>query len=248
MEYRRECLVVVGLTMGGTVAFYTYTTYLQKFMINTSGIDKVTVSWINFLALCGFLLLQPAVGLLSDRIGRRPLLLGFGLAGTLGTVPLLMVLAHTSQPLAAFGLMFMALSAVSCYTSVNAVVKAELFPTHIRALGVGLPFALTAAVFGGTVEYVALWLKQAGHESWFYWYVAGCCLVSLVVYTVMPETSRRSRLDDGGRTRGHRVTYRSSASRGRSSASAGEPVSTRPRHAGSGRERFRTSSSMTEST
>ncbi|RLK54410.1 MFS transporter [Actinokineospora cianjurensis] len=196
LRHPRSCLLVVGLTLGGTVAFYTYTTYLQKFMVNTSHIDKSTVAWINFLALAVFVVLQPLAGALSDKIGRRPLLLGFGVLGTLCTVPLLTALAGTSQPIFAFLLMLGALVIVTGYTSINAIVKAELFPTKIRALGVGLPYALTVAIFGGTAEYIALWLKQAGHESVFFYYVAGCVLVSLVVYSVMGETSADSPLED----------------------------------------------------
>ncbi|MEU0885972.1 MFS transporter [Lentzea sp. NPDC005914] len=195
LKHPKECLLVVGLTLGGTVAFYTYTTYLQKFMVNTSKIDAATVSWINFAALLVFVVLQPIAGALSDRIGRRPLLLGFGVLGTLATVPLLSVLAHTSEAFPAFLLMLGGLVIVTGYTSINAIVKAELFPTNIRALGVGLPYALTVAIFGGTAELVALWFKQAGHESLFYYYVAGCVLISLLVYGFMRETSKDSVLD-----------------------------------------------------
>ncbi|GLY51671.1 MFS transporter [Lentzea sp. NBRC 102530] len=195
LKHPKECLTVVGLTLGGTVAFYTFTTYLQKFMVNTSGIDAATVSWINFAALLVFVVLQPLAGALSDRIGRRPLLLGFGVLGTLATVPLLSTLATTSAVIPAFLLMLGGLVIVTGYTSINAIVKAELFPTNIRALGVGLPYALTVAIFGGTAEYVALWFKQAGMESVFYYYVAGCVLISLLVYGFMRETSKDSVLD-----------------------------------------------------
>ncbi|MCP2199101.1 MFS transporter [Lentzea flava] len=195
LKHPKECLLVVGLTLGGTVAFYTYTTYLQKFMVNTSRIDAATVSWINFAALLVFVVLQPIAGALSDRVGRRPLLLGFGVLGTLVTVPLLSTLAKTSEAFPAFLLMLGGLVIVTGYTSINAIVKAELFPTNIRALGVGLPYALTVAIFGGTAEYVALWFKQAGMESVFFYYVAGCVLISLLVYGFMRETSKDSVLD-----------------------------------------------------
>ncbi|MGW4207433.1 MFS transporter [Lentzea sp. NPDC004789] len=195
LKHPKECLLVVGLTLGGTVAFYTYTTYLQKFMVNTSKIDAATVSWINFAALLVFVVLQPVAGALSDRIGRRPLLLGFGVLGTLATVPLLSTLARTSEAFPAFLLMLGGLVIVTGYTSINAIVKAELFPTNIRALGVGLPYALTVAIFGGTAEYVALWFKQAGMEKVFFYYVAGCVLISLLVYGFMRETSKDSVLD-----------------------------------------------------
>ncbi|WP_436492989.1 MFS transporter [Actinokineospora sp. HUAS TT18] len=194
-KYPREVLLVVGLTLGGTVAFYTYTTYLQKFMVGTSKIDVKTVTWINFFALLVFVVLQPVAGRLSDRIGRRPLLMWFGVAGALLTVPILTLLAATKNPVYAFALMTVALLIVTGYTSINAIVKAELFPTRIRALGVGLPYALTVAIFGGTAEMIALGLKRAGHESLFFWYVSGCVLISLVVYLRMRETSKDSALD-----------------------------------------------------
>jgi MHS family alpha-ketoglutarate permease-like MFS transporter len=195
LEYPRECLTVVGLTLGGTIAFYTFTTYMQKFMINTAGLPKEQVTWINFVALLIFVGLQPLVGALSDRIGRRPLLIAFGVSATVCTVPLLTAVSHVESALAAFGLMMIGLVIVSGYTSINAVVKAELFPARIRALGVGLPYALTVAIFGGTTEYVALWLKTIGHENWFFVYVAGAALVSLLVYVFMGESSQRSQLE-----------------------------------------------------
>jgi MFS transporter, MHS family, alpha-ketoglutarate permease len=195
LSYPRECLTVVGLTLGGTIAFYTFTTYMQKFMINTAGLPKEQVTWINFVALLIFVCIQPAFGALSDRIGRRPLLIAFGVGATLCTVPLLTAVSHTQSALPAFGLMMVGLIIVSGYTSINAVVKAELFPARIRALGVGLPYALTVAIFGGSTEYVALWLKNIGHENWFFFYVAGCGLISLLVYVFMGESSRRSQLE-----------------------------------------------------
>ncbi|MFE7741411.1 MFS transporter [Nocardia sp. NPDC057455] len=200
LQYPRECLLVVGLTLGGTVAFYTYTTYMQKFMINTSGISKSTVAWINFIALLVFVVLQPLAGALSDRVGRRKLLIFFGVAGTLLTVPIMTVLAHTTDPVAAWGLMMAALLIITGYTSINAIVKAELFPTKIRALGVGLPYALTVAIFGGTAETIALALKKAGHESLYFWYVAGCIAISLITYYFMRETSASSQIDAGADT------------------------------------------------
>jgi MHS family alpha-ketoglutarate permease-like MFS transporter len=195
LSHPRECLTVVGLTLGGTVSFYTFTTYMQKYMVNTAGLPKEDVSLVNFVALLLFVGLQPLVGALSDRIGRRPLLIAFGVGATLFTVPLLTAVGSVDSSGAAFLLMMVGLVIVSGYTSINAVVKAELFPARIRALGVGLPYALTVAIFGGTTEYIALGLKSIGHESLFFWYVAGCALVSLLVYLFMGESSKGSHLE-----------------------------------------------------
>lgn len=194
-EHPRQVAMVVGLTLGGTLAFYTCTTYMQKFMVNTAGFSKDDATLISAAALTVYMLLQPLFGAASDRIGRKPLLVFFGLAGTLGTVPMLTVLATVREPLAAFALMLAGLVVISGYTAVNAVVKAELFPVAVRALGVGLPYAATVSLFGGTAEYVALWFKQAGVEAGFYWYVAAMIGVSLLVYLRLPETRDQSRID-----------------------------------------------------
>ncbi|MER6581754.1 MFS transporter [Nonomuraea sp. NPDC001023] len=188
LAHRKEALLVIALTMGGTVAYYTYTTYLTKYLSNTAGLAKETATLVSFCALFIFMCLQPLAGALSDRIGRRPLLITFGIGSMLGTVPLMTALGGASGFGGALVLSLVGLVIVTGYTSINAVVKAELFPTHVRALGVALPYAIANALFGGTAEYVALWFKDKGIESGFFWYVSACAAVSLVVYLTMRET------------------------------------------------------------
>ena len=188
LAHPRQVATVVGLTAGGTLAFYTFTTYAQKFLVNTAGFTRESATRVSAAVLVVYMLAQPVVGLLSDRVGRRPVLMTFGVLGTLGTVPVLTALGAARSEPHAFLLLLAALLAVSGYTAINAVVKAELFPTEIRALGVGLPYAVTVSLFGGTAEYLALWAKSVGHERWFYWYVTACIAASLAVYATMPET------------------------------------------------------------
>lgn len=195
LKHPKALLTVIGLTLGGTLAFYTYTTYMQKFLVNTVNLTKAESTQISFLSMLIFALVQPLFGALSDRIGRKPLLIGFGVLGTLCTVPLLTTLSHTTSLYSAFFLLLAGLFIVSGYTSINAIVKAELFPAEVRALGVGLPYALTVAVFGGTAEYIALWLKNAGYEPYFYWYITGCIFLSLMVYMTMKDTKETSMLE-----------------------------------------------------
>lgn len=192
MKHPKAVLTVTGLTLGGTLAFYTYTTYMQKFLVNTVHLTKEQSTMLSFISLLLFALLQPLLGALSDRVGRRPLLMGFGILGVVFTVPLLTALSHTHSLGTAFLLLMAALVIVSGYTSINAVVKAELFPAEVRALGVGLPYGLTVAIFGGSAEYIAFWLKGNGHESYFYWYITACIGISLLVYVLMNDTRRFS--------------------------------------------------------
>jgi MHS family alpha-ketoglutarate permease-like MFS transporter len=191
-DHPREALLVMALTAGGTLAFYAYTTYMQKFLVNSSGFDRETASRVMTLALFLFMCLQPLSGALSDRIGRKPVMATFGILGVIFTVPLFTALEQARDPVTAFLLVMASLVIVTGYTSINAVVKAELFPAHIRALGVALPYALANTLFGGTAEYVALWLKDAGMERAFYWYVAGMIGLSLIVYLTMRDTRRHS--------------------------------------------------------
>jgi len=193
-QHPREAFLVMALTAGGTLAFYAYSIYVQKFLVNTSGFGRETATAITAAAMFLFMLIQPAAGALSDRIGRKPLMIGFGVAGLIFTWPIFVALETTSNAFVAFLLVMAALVIVTGYTSINAVVKAELFPAHIRTLGVAFPYALANALFGGTAEYVALWLKQAGMERGFYVYVAAMIGLSLIVYLRMRDTKHHSRI------------------------------------------------------
>jgi MHS family alpha-ketoglutarate permease-like MFS transporter len=140
------------------------------------------------------LLIQPLAGRLSDFTGRRPVMMFFGICGTLFTYPIFATLAHTNSAVAAFALVMAGLVMLTGYTSINAIVKAELFPADIRALGVALPYALANTMFGGTAEYIALWLKNAGHEPWFYIYISLLSAIYLICVLRMRETRETSQI------------------------------------------------------
>lgn len=196
LAHPREALMVVGMTMGGSLAFYAFTTYMQKYLHNTSGFSKETATSISAVSLVLFMVLQPVAGWMSDKLGRKPMLIAFGVLGSLCTVPIFNTLSQTRDEMTALILVCAALAIISSYTSISAVVKAELFPAHVRTLGVALPYALANSIFGGTAEYVALWLKQGGHESWFYVYVSVCIALSLLVFLTMPDTRDKSRINE----------------------------------------------------
>lgn len=176
----RPSLLVFGLTIGGTLAFFTYTVYMHNYLVNTVGLSAQQSAWLSLSTLTLFMIVQPLFGALSDRIGRRPLLLWFGIGGTFGTYPLLSTLSHTHDATTAFLLLALALLIVSGYTSVCSVMKAELFPAKLRALGVGVPYAIATAIFGGTAGYAGLWFKSIGHENGFYLYASACIGCTLI--------------------------------------------------------------------
>jgi MHS family alpha-ketoglutarate permease-like MFS transporter len=195
-EHPREALLVIALTAGGTAAFYAYTIYLQKFLANTSGFDRATASRIMTVALTAMLVLQPIAGRISDAVGRKPMMIFFGTGATLFTYPIFVALERTHDIPAAFFLVMATLVIVTGYTSINAIIKAEMFPADIRALGVALPYAIANALFGGTAEYIALWFKDAGHERWFYVYISALAALSLIAYVRMRETRNTSRIEE----------------------------------------------------
>lgn len=196
LRYPRSFFTVLGFTAGGSLIFYTFTTYMQKYLVNTAGMDAKTASRVMTAVLFCYMLLQPVFGAISDKIGRRNSMLCFGVFTVLATVPILSALAHVSDAYAAFGLVILALAGVSFYTSISGLVKAELFPMHVRALGVGLSYAIANAIFGGSAEYVALWFKSIGYESIFFWYVTVMCGIALVAAITMPDTRRQGLLTE----------------------------------------------------
>ncbi|OYU13910.1 MAG: alpha-ketoglutarate transporter [Alphaproteobacteria bacterium PA4] len=191
----RALWTVLALTAGGSLAFYTFTTYMQKYLVLSAGWTKVQATNVSALALFGYMILQPVFGALSDRIGRRPLLITFGVLGTLLTVPAMTAIGQARDPVTGFVLMLAALTVLSCYTAISGLVKAEMFPADVRALGVGLPYAVGVAVFGGSAEYVALAFKSAGVEAGFFWYVAGMCAIALIAAIALPDTKANSRIE-----------------------------------------------------
>jgi MHS family alpha-ketoglutarate permease-like MFS transporter len=193
-RHPRASLTVIGLTAGGTLTYYVYGAYTQQFLVNTAGFTKTAAAAVNTGTLALFIICQPFFGALSDRVGRRPLLIAFGVLGAATAWPILSTLAHVHDFWSAFALVMAGMLIVSLYTSINAVVKAELFPTEVRALGVALPYALANSIFGGGAETVALWFKHAGHESRFFTYVTVVIAASLIVYVWMPDTRATSRI------------------------------------------------------
>ncbi|MDB5806975.1 MAG: alpha-ketoglutarate permease [Betaproteobacteria bacterium] len=186
-NHRAAFFTVLGYTAGGSLIFYTFTTYMQKYLVNSAHMSIKTASAVMTFALFTYMCMQPLFGMLADRIGRRNNMLAFGALGAICTVPIMTALNHVDSPYTAFALIILALAIVSFYTSISGIVKAEMFPAEVRALGVGLAYAVANAIFGGSAEYVALWLKTLGDESAFYWYVSAMMVIAFLVALRLPK-------------------------------------------------------------
>jgi len=191
-QHPREFLIVAAISGGGSAAFYAYTTYMQKFLTNTSGFSRSSATEIMTIALVVFMVIQPLWGVFADRVGRKPNLYLFGFGGMLVSVPVFTAISHAGSPAIALALVLVPLVLLGAYTSISGLIKAELFPAHIRTLGVALPYAVGNCLFGGTAEYVALWFKQAGAESGFYWYLTAVIGMAAIAFVMLPETKRTS--------------------------------------------------------
>jgi MHS family alpha-ketoglutarate permease-like MFS transporter len=179
----RPLLLVFLITAGGTVAFYTYSVNAPAIVKSTIGADRaLTATWVNLLGLIFLMLMQPVGGIISDRVGRKPLLVFFGVGGVLYTYVLLTFLPQATSPLAAFVLTAGGYVILTGYTSINAIVKAELFPAEFRALGVGIGYALANSAFGGTAPLLFQAAKSGGQDDVFIIYVTVVVGVSLLVY------------------------------------------------------------------
>ncbi|MFG3435836.1 MFS transporter [Nonomuraea sp. NPDC047897] len=180
VRYPGKAAMIVGITVAGTVSYYTWTTFLPTYAQLSVKFDPSESLTIGTISLVFFMVLQPLLGMLSDKIGRKPMLITFGLAFTLLPVPLLASLSNSFASLLfvqCLGMVFL-----GCFTSVSAAVNSELFPTRVRAAGAGFPYSLTVAIFGGTAPLIGTALKDAQMIHVFPWYVSVLALISTLVY------------------------------------------------------------------
>lgn len=195
LHYPRAVLVVLGITAIGSLTFYTYTTYMQKFLINTGGFAKGDVARTMSICLFFFMLMQPLVGLISDRIGRKNTVLIFGLASLFGTIPVFHWLEAQTTLFGAGCIILLIFLFESAYTSISGILKAEMFPAHVRGLGVGFTYAVGNSLFGGSAEYVALALKNAGHPGTFPVYVTAVSAVGVIAMLFLHDSRHHSTID-----------------------------------------------------
>lgn len=195
VKYKREVLIICGFTIGLTVSYYTFSTYVQKFLVNSAGFSKPDATLITTTSLIVFMLIQPLAGLLGDYVGRKRIMIIYGVLALITTMPIMLLLSNTHSVWVATLLIMLALCILSLNTSISAIIKAELFPVNVRSLGVSLPYALTVALFGGTAEYIGLWFKNINHPNYFYVYLTVCIALSLWVSIIMPDPQRHSKIE-----------------------------------------------------
>jgi MFS transporter, MHS family, alpha-ketoglutarate permease len=195
-QYKSAVITVLGITAAGSLCFYAFTTYMQKYLVNSVGLSTKVTNIIMSLALFVCMGLQPVFGALSDRIGRRnQMIIFFGLM-SVSALPIFYTLINISNPYIAFLIVLLTLVILSLYTSAGGIIKAELFPAKIRALGVGFMYGIANALFGGTAEYAALQAKYFKMEQAFYWYVASLCVIGFLVAIRMPDLRKHGYLRD----------------------------------------------------
>jgi MHS family alpha-ketoglutarate permease-like MFS transporter len=188
-EHPKQALQIFGLTAAPALVFYVWTAYLPTYASITVGFDVSKGLTTGVISLSVFLLALPVCGALSDKVGRRPMLIAFGLFFVVATVPLLSSLRPTMASL--LFVQITGLLLIACWASISVATAAELFPARLRGAGIGFPYALAVAIFGGTGPYVATWLVDIGHADSFGWYVVAVASISTVVYFFLPETARR---------------------------------------------------------
>lgn len=194
-RYPKPLLMCFLITLGGTIAFYTYSVNAPAIVKAAYKGEGMTGTWINLIGLIFLMLLQPVGGLISDKVGRKPLLLWFGFGGLVYTYILITYLPETRSPLTSFFLVAVGYVILTGYTSINALVKSELFPARVRALGVGFGYALANSMFGGTAPMIYQALKERDQVPLFIGYVTVCIAVSLVVYLFFLKNKSETFLD-----------------------------------------------------
>ena len=198
LPHKRAVALVIAFTIGGSLYFYTFTTYMQKFLVFSVGLSAKEASFVMTAALIGFMLCQPLFGLLADRLGIKIHMLLFSGLGMCLVVPLLYSLQSAHDVFSIFLLIFSGLVIASFYTPIAGIVKAELFPPAVRALGVGLPYAIGNAMFGGTAEYVALLFRSHHMEEYFFFYVALILAISFIASLLMPNLKKHGYISGDG--------------------------------------------------
>jgi len=187
-SYPREAFIVFVIQMG-TVMYYLWLIFLPAYANLKGGLDRAEGFAGSMIATAVYCVAVPVFAYLSDRTGRKPFLICSAACFVLFTYPLLSMLVG-SITFSAFlfvaitGALFIALN-----NSVLGTIFAELFPTEVRTSGMGIPYAVCAAIFGGTAPLVATWLDSLGGVGYVSAYVMAISLIAIITHIwITPET------------------------------------------------------------
>ena len=187
-RYPRQSLIVFAIATGMGVGQYFWATYLTTYFQIQNGASATTAMTVGIITLILYTIAQPVAGLISDRYGRKPCMYVFGI-GTIIVTPFL--LSITSSNFAVLiCIQLVGLLLLSFCTSITSAVMVENFPPHVRVSGLGFPYSLSVAIFGGTVPLVATALANSGYSQYFPWYIVATAVVTLVGAISVPETFR----------------------------------------------------------
>nr|WP_174505741.1 MFS transporter [Acinetobacter sp. Marseille-Q1620] len=193
----RPFLLVIGFTSAGSLVFYVLTVYSKTYISSLGFSDKVS-GYMMTIALFVFMCAQPLFGMLSDRIGRRASMLCFSILSAIFIYPVMVIGMHhfSYSPVIVTLLLIFLMMILSFYTSISGIVKAEMFPPYVRALGVGFAYAVGNAIFGGSAPAVALQFKNIGHENTFFIYVIIMLIICIYCSSKLPRKPKYLHHDD----------------------------------------------------
>ncbi|ASN53054.1 MFS transporter [Sinomonas sp. R1AF57] len=186
VQHPKATLRVFGITIAGTLLYYMWVSYMPTYAAVATGIPLSQALLANFIAVALFLVLLPFAGLLSDKIGRKPTLTAFAGGFLIFSWPAFTLLNGNFWMLLFIEVVGIIL--LLGYSGNCAVIMAEQFPAEVRATGIGLPYALAVAIFGGTAPYITTWMTTSGLGGFVWLYCTIAAAIGVAVYLTMPET------------------------------------------------------------
>ncbi len=190
VKHPGSTLRVFGITIAGTLLYYMWVSYMPTYAAVATGIPLSLALLANFIAVGLFLILLPFAGILSDKIGRKPTMTAFAAGFLLFSWPAFALLNGNFWMLLLIEVIGIIL--LLGYSANCAVIMAEQFPAEVRATGIGLPYALAVAIFGGTAPYLTTWMNANGLGQLVWLYCAVAAAIGVVVYATMPETKGKA--------------------------------------------------------
>lgn len=189
-HYRPALLRTFAISALGSITYYVGITYVPAFLSSSGILAEGRSLWLSTLAAVAVILVTPLTGALSDRVGRKPVLIGLGIAGMLLSLPMFGLMAGGGELRIAVGAIVLACVAGGV-SAVGAPATAEQFPGEGRLSGLALGVTVATALFGGLTPFLAeLLVQQTGWTALPGAMIAAVALVVLPVFLTMPETQQ----------------------------------------------------------